>query len=133
VHHDFAFAHGALAGNAAFASLAPRQLEELAALASIRTFQPGEVVCREHDAGVEAYVIAAGNATVRSDDGGVKATLGPGDLVGDWAMFGDGRRSATVSALTALTVVAVDPRDLDDLLSAAPSTARFIGPPPATP
>jgi CRP-like cAMP-binding protein len=117
----------ALAATAVFSSLTDRQLDEIARVSDERHVASGELVCRQHEYGTDAFVIIEGQAAVLH--AGVEvAACGPGELVGDWAMFRNGRRSATVRAVTPLRVVVVDPSEIDSALAATPSAAHAVGP-----
>ncbi len=73
-------------------------------------------------------VIVDGEAEV-SHDGVPIATIGQGDLVGEMALLdesGRGRRNATVTAVTDLTVYVGTPAEFRQLLAAAPSVAERV-------
>jgi CRP-like cAMP-binding protein len=113
----------------AFGALTPRQLDDIAGLSDLRRFEAGTNLCLQHDFSQEVFVLAAGSVGVMVD--GIEvARRGPGDLVGDWALFGNGHRTASLRALTAVDVVVVDPRELDLLLAAVPALADDLGPHP---
>jgi CRP-like cAMP-binding protein len=110
-----------------FGQLTPRELDDVARVSDERHVDPGSALCGQSDFGQEAFVIASGQVSV-DVDGLQIATAGPGQLVGDWALLGNGRRSATLRAVTPVDVVVIDPREMDSLLAAVPSAARAIGP-----
>ena len=117
----------ALAAIAPFAQLAPAQLDQIARLSDERHIRAGDELCHQHDFGSDVFVIGCGNVTVLVD--GVEvARRGPGEMVGDWALFGDGFRSATLRAATDVDVLVVDPREIDSLLMAVPAAAGAFGP-----
>ncbi|WP_189285752.1 Crp/Fnr family transcriptional regulator [Actinoplanes campanulatus] len=72
-----------------------------------RAFRPGDLLCRQGDSGDYVYVLLAGAVkVVRSEAVGGRTVLtvrSAGDLIGDIAAVDGGQRSASVSALTALT------------------------------
>lgn len=110
-----------------FSQLMPAQLSQIARASDERHIAPGGVLCREGDFGQEAFVVARGELSVEIGDRRVDVA-GPGRLVGEWAMLGAGRRTATLRALTATAVVVIDPDDVDALLAAVPSVAPAMGP-----
>jgi len=80
---------------------------------TLRRFEPGAVIVREHDWGDTAYVIEHGQVAVSKDLDGRQvhlASLGAGDTFGEMSMIDEKPRSATVTAVTA-TVVREIPRD----------------------
>jgi CRP-like cAMP-binding protein len=110
-----------------FAQLTDRELDDVARVSDERHLDAGATLCGQSDFGQETFVIAHGHVSV-DVDGRQIATAGPGQLVGDWALFGNGRRSATLRAVTPDDVVVIDPREMDSLLAAVPSVAGAIGP-----
>jgi predicted MFS family arabinose efflux permease len=96
-----------LAGSPIFAPLQPPALEALAARLERRIIDAGEVVFAQGDAGDEYYLIEEGR--VRVDiDGAAVAEHGPGEGFGEIALLRDVPRTATVTALTDLTVHALE-------------------------
>lgn len=78
----------------------------LAAACTRVIFEPGEVVIRQGDPGVEFYVVKRGEAHVYVDSGGdppkLVDTLTAGDYFGETALLRDGPRTATIVAGTKL-------------------------------
>ena len=78
-----------------------------------KRFFPGDVIVREGDPGFEAYIITAGRCTVYKGDGEDSMTLneiGVGDVFGELAVFAGQPRTATVRALTEVTVMVLEDR-----------------------
>jgi CRP-like cAMP-binding protein len=104
-----------------FSTLEDADLERISQLAVPRSFSPGEVVFREGDASDTCYIVREGRArAIRTHRDGRTITLarfGPGDIFGELALFEDERRSATVEAIEATSVVAVLGPDMRRLLS----------------
>ena len=100
--------------------LGPAELAAVAAVALPRRFPAGEAVFREGDASTTCYVIRSGHArAVRGHADGRQitlASLGPGDIFGELAMFDDERRSATVETIDALEALAVRGEDMRRLM-----------------
>jgi CRP-like cAMP-binding protein len=113
-----------------FSTLEHSDLERIAHLAVPRSFAPGEVVFREGDASDTCYIVRDGRArAIRSHRDGRAITLarfGPGDIFGELALFEDERRSATVEAIEATTVVAVLGPDMRRLLSEHPEISSRL-------
>jgi CRP-like cAMP-binding protein len=113
----------ALAATSPFDHLRPNQLDDIARLSDERHIEAGTRLCWQHEFGTHAFVIADGRVAV-DVDGDEVAVAGPGQLIGDWALLGTGRRSATLRALTAVDVVVIDPREMDSVLAAVPQAVR---------
>jgi CRP-like cAMP-binding protein len=96
-----------------FRSFSPDTLDALAANAYRETAAKGTVVISEGAAGSDAYVVIEGRLEVSiagKDDAALPvAVLGPGELFGEVAIVAGGeRRTASVVALTACTLLRID-------------------------
>jgi CRP/FNR family transcriptional regulator, cyclic AMP receptor protein len=92
------------------------------------TVPAGKVLIREGARGDEFMIIADGVAEV-TQGGRHVATIGRGDLVGEMALLqesGRGRRNATVTATTDLTVYVGTPAEFRQILDVAPSVAEKV-------
>lgn len=89
-----------------FADLDRGELESIASTLRERTFGAGETVLSEGHAGVGFFVIVDGEArvTVRDEE---RARLGPGDYFGEIALIAGSERTATVTAESDLTCLAL--------------------------
>ena len=88
----------------------------------------GTVLVREGSRGDEFMIVLEGEAEV-SQGGRAIATIGPGDLVGEMALLHEdrqGRRNATVTALSDMVIYAGSPSEFRQILDAAPSVAEKI-------
>ena len=107
-----------------FAGLEERELEEVAQVAVPRSYERGEVIFREGDAGDTCYVVNTGSVSVMREhqDGRViaLAELRPGAIFGELAMFDQETRSATVETLEATTAVALLSGDVQRILRSTP-------------
>lgn len=110
-----------------FSALTAAQLEDVARISEICDFPAGTELCLQGACAQESFVLAHGNVAVEVD-GTEVVRQGPGAIVGDWAMFGDGRRTATIRALSAVQAIVIDARELDSLLMAVPQAIHFVGP-----
>jgi len=97
-----------------FRSFSPDTLDALAANAVRETAPRGSVVLREGDAGRDAYVVIEGRLEVQiaGKTGPLPiAVLAAGELFGEVAIVaGSERRTASVVALTAVTLLRIDGR-----------------------
>jgi len=80
-----------------FAGLKPRELKRLRSSFKERTFNAGEPIAVEGEAGAGFFVIESGEAVV-TVHGEERGRLGPGDYFGDVAMIDQGDRTATIQA-----------------------------------
>jgi MFS family permease len=90
-----------------FAQLPEPALERLAAGATAVSVAADGVVVSRGEVGNHFYAIAAGKAAVELDDGTTRE-LGPGESFGEIALLRDVPRTATVRALEALRLFAVE-------------------------
>jgi CRP-like cAMP-binding protein len=97
------------------------EVEELAAKAYFIHFQPGSKPIEEDAPGHAMFVIVSGeaNVTVHGVDEPV-ARLGPGSIVGEMSLLTGARRSATVTAVTAIEVIEVNKQALAHVLKQSP-------------
>jgi CRP/FNR family transcriptional regulator, cyclic AMP receptor protein len=99
-----------------FAALSKRALRIADSLLTPVTFDNGDVLCREGQLGRQAFIIVAGTAAVsRADE--VLATVGPGDLVGELALLGAGRRTASVTALEPVQAYVMSAQEFNSVLA----------------
>ncbi len=112
---------------AVFKELEPRELEEMAKVAVPRTFDRGENIFREGDAGDTCYVVRTGSVSIRREhlDGRALALaeLRAGEIFGELAMFGKEMRSATAEALEPTQLVAILAGDVQRVLRGSPDIA----------
>lgn len=105
-----------LAGLSWFSPLASDQIDRLAASAETAEWEAGETVFEEGERGDQCYVIHSGRVRVLRWllDGRpiTLATLGPGDIFGEFAMFGGELRSATVEAVVTTVAIALAAPDV---------------------
>jgi NADH:ubiquinone reductase (H+-translocating) len=93
-------------------------------------FEPGQIVFREGDRGDWLYIVAEGEVEVFKNDGaGAPAPLrrlGPGECFGEIALVSDRPRSATVRAVCATRVLAVDREAFAALFATLPPLRGFF-------
>jgi CRP/FNR family transcriptional regulator, cyclic AMP receptor protein len=102
-----------------FAGCSKKQLAMVDRLTYRVTVAPGKTVIRERTFGREAFVILSGTASV-TRQGRLVTTLSAGDYFGEFAAIDTGRRNATLTALSALTVLVIAPREFSTLLADIP-------------
>jgi len=108
-----------------FSSLSRKDLTVLAKLCDEITVPAGKVLVKQGTVGYECFVIVEGEADVHRDGRGV-TTLGPGAYFGELALLDKGPRTATVTALTDLTVIVMGPREFTTALSSIPGLSTKL-------
>ncbi len=94
-----------------------------------RQAAPGEVIFREGDAGDAMYLVVSGSVgVITGDDSSARLvdTIGAGDFFGEMALITASPRSATVRALEAAELIAVDKRQFLGSLQSEPELAIAI-------
>ncbi len=94
-----------------------------------RVVPAGECVVVEGDAGVEAFIVQRGYCRVYKVHDGEQialADLGPGDVFGETSVFADVPRTATVQALTDVTLQVVTKEVFDKDLGMASAMGAFV-------
>jgi CRP-like cAMP-binding protein len=94
-----------LRGIELFAGCNTRELRRISELSTVANVGAGRVLCHRGDPGRECYILLSGQAQVEVN--GRCYTAMPGELLGEVALFTPtGRRTATATAVTDLTVLA---------------------------
>lgn len=103
-------AHGAdadrILAQPLFSSLSRQDAEEFVRFCEVRHVEPGQPVFVQGGLAVAFFVIESGEAEAVAD-GQVLRRMGPGDWFGEIAIVDKAARSATVSAVSPLTVIAM--------------------------
>lgn len=111
-----------------FAGFATSILEALSLRLRERACAPGEIVVKEGDAGDELFLIVNGRAEVSADGPGGAvplAHLGDGEIFGEIALLEPGgRRHATVTAATSLSLLVLGADDFHGLLQERPDARQ---------
>jgi CRP-like cAMP-binding protein len=108
-----------------FKGLDDDQLSELASWFDVRLASEGIRLCGEGAPGYTFFVLADGTASVTAD-GEAVATLGPGDFFGEIAILGHGRRTATVTTTSPVTLLVMFGAEFRRLEAAHPDIASSI-------
>jgi CRP-like cAMP-binding protein len=113
-----------------FETLGSEELERVAAVAIPRSFDAHQVIFREGDASNTCYIVRSGHARAVRESGDGRsialAHFGPGDIFGEWAMFDDERRSATLETLDAVRAIAITGADMRRLLREHPEISAKL-------
>lgn len=108
-----------------FAACSNRDLDAVARLSTTLDIPAGRVLATEGVPGHEFVVIRAGTVKV-TRAGQELAELGPGDYFGEISLLDGGPRTATVTAVTPVTIEVVESRDFDSLIERVPGLAHRI-------
>ena len=90
-----------------------------------RSFAKGDTIFREGEQGDEFFVVVRGKVEIRSGDRHLE-TLGPKGIFGEMALIDDSPRSATVVALTDVTVAPIKERQFLFLVKHMPMFALKV-------
>jgi len=108
-----------------FSSMSKRDLQKIAKASDEVDVPEGKVLVEQESRGREAFVIVAGEATVKRN-GRKVATFGPGDHFGELALLDGGPRTATVIAATPMTVLVIGQREFAGVLDEVPGLAHKV-------
>jgi CRP-like cAMP-binding protein len=112
-----------------FADCSKAELRQIGSLTTFLQVPRDQVLTREGDLAKEFIVIASGTARVTREmaDGPARvADVGSGDFLGEMALLSGGRRTATATAATDLTVLVSSLGEFRSILETAPSVARKV-------
>jgi CRP-like cAMP-binding protein len=99
-----------------FAALSTRALALADSLLTPVTFNDGDLLVQEGHFGRQAFIIASGSAVVSRGEE-ILATVGPGDIVGELALLGDGRRTASVTATEPVNAYVMSTQEFASVLA----------------
>jgi sigma-B regulation protein RsbU (phosphoserine phosphatase) len=109
---------------------APDLLDSLARAGVQREFQPGQVILQEGAASSELYLILEGSVEVVKGKGSEEMVLtrrGPGDVLGEMALFEARPRSASLRAAESARLLELPEQDMRALLARQPQLLyRFM-------
>jgi CRP/FNR family transcriptional regulator, cyclic AMP receptor protein len=122
----------ALAKVGLFEGLNPKYLKGLAGIATERSFKPGEYLMRQGESGIGLFIILSGAVRVEKVDsaGRIVESIenGPGDILGEMAVFDGFPRSASVISLVETTSLVLASWEFNAFLKAHPEAALELLP-----
>jgi signal transduction histidine kinase len=115
----------------AFHGLPEDELQKMAVLTRLCAYPKDHVLCREGAYEDVFYILAEGSAVISktiSENEGERFLrfAGVGDLIGEMALIQNAPRSATVRTTTDCTVLEMNKKDFETMLSQSPSMAINI-------
>jgi CRP/FNR family transcriptional regulator, cyclic AMP receptor protein len=108
-----------------FSECTAKELRAIAGVTKEVEHHEGDVLAREGDKGLGFFVIADGEARV-SIRGRSRAKLGPGDFFGEISLLDEGPRSATVTAVTPMSLYGITAWNFRQLVAKHPALARRL-------
>jgi CRP-like cAMP-binding protein len=118
---DTSTAAGALRGSPFFAELPDDAIQEILNVAQPSSFDAGQAIVEEGDAGDGMYVVVSGTAEV--DVGGRFHRLKAGDFFGEMALITESTRLATVKATDHVEGLKIPAEEFRALLQRRPEIA----------
>jgi signal transduction histidine kinase len=115
----------------AFKGLGDQELQEMAELTQLCTYPPDQILCHEGEYEDVLYIISEGSVVISKkmlDDAGERVLRvgGRGDLVGEMALIQNAPRAASVRTLTECTMLEMEKKDFETILSRNPRVAIDI-------
>jgi CRP-like cAMP-binding protein len=104
-----------------FAGLAPADLDGVLAVGQPVSFEPGQPIVEQGDAGDGMYIIVSGMAEV--DVGGRFHKLTTGNFFGEMALVSAGKRMATVKAVEQVDALKIPAEAFQTFLQDHPAVA----------
>jgi monoamine oxidase len=116
-----------LAGAPAFAGIEANELRLLATMLETHTLPKGAWLCREGEAAGEVFLIAQGELAVEKGAAAQRiATIGAGALSGEYGLFREARRTASIRALSDVHYYTLDYQRFERFLLAFPQASLAI-------
>lgn len=115
----------------AFKGLGDEELQEMAGLTRLCTFPPDQILCHEGAYEDVLYIVAEGSVVISKkmpDEAGERILRvgGRGDLVGEMALIQNAPRAASVRTLTECTMLEMQKKDFETILTRNPGVAVAI-------
>jgi len=101
-------------------TLEPRHFEHIRSCGTLRSYKPGEVIFSEGEPADYVYFIESGKVSIYLHEFTNRVEIGQrgaGSLFGEMAVISQGRRTATVAALTDTSLVVLDKEQFHQLMA----------------
>ena len=119
-----------LSGVSIFSALSDRELDSLASTVRLVSYDARKELFHQGDRGTQLFLVAEGRlkALTTSSEGSdvVFSIMGPGDVIGEVAIFGAVERTLSVRTLEKCQLLVLDRRDLLALVRARPELAQEL-------
>lgn len=109
-----------------FAEIDPAELRLLATMFEQRQFAPGDWLCREGERANHVFLIEAGEVEVLHEGQPRLALLAEGTLLGEYGLFHDATRTASMRAVTAVGLLSLDYQRFQRFLLAYPQASLAL-------
>ena len=114
-----------LRGVQMFSACTDKELAQIARACDELVVEDGAVIVEEGAAGEDFFLVGTGEAVVVRG-GRTVATLGSGQYFGELSLLDDAPRNATVSAVTAMTLIRLRRREFSAVLDSWPGVAHKL-------
>src|SRR5262245_44341713 len=108
-----------------FGDLDHHDLSHIASWVDEKRFADGDVLIEEGGLPTDVYLIESGTVDVTHEERLI-ASLGPGDVVGEIALLDPQRRTATVTATSAVRAVALSVEDFASMDAEMPEITKQL-------
>jgi CRP-like cAMP-binding protein len=108
-----------------FKTIPAEELSHIAQITDEVEYSPEEMFIREGDQGDSMYLIVDGKVKVHAGDHKL-AELGPSQCVGEMSILDAEPRSASITALTDLTLLKIQREDFSEILAEKPEISGGI-------
>jgi len=108
-----------------FSDLPGEELAQVALITEEEQRLAGEEIIREGEVGESIFIVVDGRVQVRKADRAV-AELGEREVFGEMALLDPAPRSATVKALTDVTLLTIRREDFSDIMAERHEIARRV-------
>jgi GNAT superfamily N-acetyltransferase len=110
-----------------FAGLNTEQVGRLAGVCAVSSFEPGEVIFWEGQAGGEMHVVLQGEVAIGMASAAIAVGLvGPGECLGEMSLLTAAPHSATATARTSVETAVMGHRDLTELIRLRPDIGLHL-------
>ncbi len=116
-----------LAQCAPFAEISLSELRLLATMLERKNFDAGEWVCHTAEVADCVFLIAEGELEIANEQSGERiATVTSGELIGEYGLFSDSRRTASIRAVTPAVAYSLDYPRFERFLLAFPQASLAL-------